>query len=58
MEVSNYRPISHLYKIDKNFTQKTSQQTMSILTLLERIQKAVDNGQYACRIFIDLKNFT
>ena len=26
----------------------------AILTLLESIQKALDDGQFACRIFIDL----
>ena len=28
---------------------------MPILTLLESIQKALDDGQYTCRIFIDLE---
>ena len=28
----------------------------AILNLLEIIQKAVDDGQLACRIFIDLEN--
>ena len=43
-----------LYYIQFGFGKDFST-NLAILTLLESIQKALDDGQFACRIFIDLE---